>query len=143
MHAREGRADDVGPQSFVHGAAHEVEIKVAGGVVTSKSRRALWLRALRKQFAFLVDDRRPLRRIAMVMMSPGRSVGDFAHGDRRVADVNHGWRARRLAGFDREPQRGALFSPIGLPVQPYFDADADVAVVADRLRGAVESANPS
>ena len=67
-----------------------------------------------------------------------QSIGDLVHADRRAADMHHDRRARRFAGFDRQPQRRAAVVADGFFVQADFDADADVAVVDHRLRRAVE-----
>ena len=75
------------------------------------------------------------------MMSPGRNVSAISSMPIAVsADVHHDRRARRFAGLDRQAQRFAAVFADGFFVQAHFDADADVAVVADRLGGAV--ANP-
>ena len=63
-----------------------------------------------------------------------QSIGDLIHADRRVADVHHDRRARRFAGLDRQAQRLSAVLADGFFVQADFDADADVAVIADRLR---------
>ena len=100
--------------------------------------RSLALRTSGKSFALVVDDRRLLRRVAVRDDIAGtQRIGDLIHADRRVADMHHDRRARRLAGLDRQAQRFAAVLADGFLVQAHFDTDADVAVIADRLRSAV------